>query len=497
MGDTEEVNGGVTFKRLLHEVRRFSPRDLLPLIAKAAAKQTQERLRNPADFLDGGPVVTPWTLAGVAREVIVHGRGGLQPMPTPNDVHRLCALWADLDDPIVFPETDPRGFFVRMGFEQFARYQVSPVEEVSRTRALYLDAASQVPDAPLLSAASWEAALGCPLDQFVRTGYFLHVWASLHDGWVDLAWLDGPQFAPVRASIPAERIRAATATHLSCSLTKFRNRDAETYKKFGPREMLRVQEHRFNPLEAWPLVQLQRRLIAPQPMLLLDRVSSTGIYYDRCQEEDFTRQLGLVFEHYIGLHLKLIPQARVIGEIEYTKGKKTVDWIVVFDEIVLLVEAKATRLTEKSRMGLAAALDIDLDRTIVKAHKQIETTARLLREGHPSLSDVPTDRPVLGIVATLETYWLLGTDLTPVPKPAGAAVSLLMASAKDIEDLASCALDRPVGPVLRDLYDAGATGSRPLTTTLAKFDLEVNPLIADAWEKSLSFGEVENDELAS
>jgi hypothetical protein len=66
---------------------------------------------------------------------------------------------------------------VRSGFEQF-RYQVSPVEEVSRTRAHYLDAASHVPEAPLLSAQAWEVALGCPLDQFVQTGFLLHVWAA-------------------------------------------------------------------------------------------------------------------------------------------------------------------------------------------------------------------------------------------------------------------------------------------------------------------------------
>lgn len=489
---------GPSFSRMQREVRGFRSRDLLPLIAAAASDQTVARLHSPADFLSEGKPLTPWALAGLAREVIVQDHGGLRTIPTMNDIRRLCAMWIELPDPIMFSTAGEEltGFFVRTGFEQF-RYQASPIEEVSRTRALYLDAASQVPNAPLLSAEAWETALGCPLDEFVRTGFLLHVWAAKHSGWVDLSWLDGPQFAPVRASIPAERVRAATATHLSCSMAEFRGADAETYTRVGRTNMRHVAEHRYNPLEGRPLVQLDSRLIAPQPMLLLDRVSSTGIYYDRCTEDGFTKQLGFVFEHYVGLQLKLIPGATVISEREYKKGCKTVDWVVVLEEVVLLVEAKATRLTEQSRMGLLASIDNDLNRTILKAHTQIETTARLIRDRHTAVADVPADRPMLGVVVTLEPYWLLGTGLTPVPEPANPRVGLLMASSRDIEQLAACALTRPVGPLLRDLHDTGATGTRPLTTTLDKFDLDVNPLIKAAWDQSLSFAPAKGGKLAS
>lgn len=471
---------------------------MLPLIARVASEQTIARLHDPAGFLSARQPTTPWALAGLAREVIVQDEGGLRPSPTTDDIHRLSALWIDLPDPIMFSNTGEEltGLFVRTGFEQF-RYQASSVEEVSRTRALYLDAASRVAGAPLLSADSWEAALGCPLDQFVRTGFLLHVWAALHNGSVDLAWLDGPQFAPVRASIPADRIRSASANFLSCTPADFRRCDQETYKRVGRANMRHVAEHRYNPLEGRPLVQLDGRLVAPQPMLLLDRVSSTGIYYDRCQEKGFTEQLGTVFEHYVGEQLKLIPGAAVSGERTYGNGCKTVDWIVVLDEVIVLVEAKASRLTEKARMGLVAAIDHDLKRTIRKAHEQIETTAGLLRARHPILADVPRDRPALGCVVTLEPYWLLGTGLTPVPEPPGAVVPLLIASSRDVERLVACALDRPVGPILRGFHDTKATGTRPLTTTLDRFDLRTNPIIKAAWDESLSFAPAVDGRAAS
>lgn len=320
-----------SYERFENEVARFRPTELLPLVA-AAATLTQRRMDDPERLLVDGHVVTPWALSVIARESIVHGSELAPRTAAQRDVERLCRRYVDLDDPLQYQgshNSELRGFLVRTGFEQFPLQQ-SPFEEVARTCALYLDAAREASSsAPLLSAESWRRALGLPLEQFVAIAFILHVWSSLHMGWVDLDWLAMPQFDPVTRELPAQRIRSTVEAHLQTTFSDFRERDRQTFR--APH----LEEHRFNPLEARPLLRLSGRLIAPQPMSVLSRVTSTGIYYDRCIEPLFPEQLGAVFEHYIGSHLRLIPDAHVTPEIEYAPGKKSVDWIVRFEDLAL------------------------------------------------------------------------------------------------------------------------------------------------------------------
>lgn len=66
----------------------------------------------------------------------------------------------------------------------------------------------------------------------------------------------------------------------------------------------------------------------------------------------FTRDLGDLFEQYVGPHLRLLPDIEIFPEIVYGKnGEKSVDWIVVLPGLVLLVEVKSVRPTAKLRLG--------------------------------------------------------------------------------------------------------------------------------------------------
>jgi hypothetical protein len=54
----------------------------------------------------------------------------------------------------------------------------------------------------------------------------------------------------------------------------------------------------------------------------------------------FTRDMGKLQEDYIGRQLATLPGAQVHPEVTYTEKKNAidgVDWIVVFDDLVLLV----------------------------------------------------------------------------------------------------------------------------------------------------------------
>lgn len=465
-------------KDLVREIRAFRPRDLLPVVARLEARFTKLGPLGLGPALDVDNIVTPWALTAIARESIVSGSDGERPRAvSAQEVRRLCAIYANLEDPMTLAgaEADLTGFFVRTGFEQFPT-QLSPFEEVSRTILLYRTAAAGVATAPLLSEDAWASELGIPLEDFVAVGFFLHVWAALHEGWVDLEWLRRPHFAPILSVFDEVDIRRSVERYLAASFATFRALDA---KAFRARALL---EHRFNPLEARPLIKLAGKLLAPSPTLLMQRISATGIYYDRCTEPGFTDQLGRVFEWYIGMHLKLIPNGVVLQEIEYAPSQYSVDWIVVFDELVLLVEVKATRLTERARAGVPDALAADIDRTLLRAHEQIEKTERLVRERHPSFAVVPADRPVMGLTVTLEPYWLLGTELTPLPKPDGAVVPVVVASAREVEHVAACALTHDVGVLLREVLDEGRTGTRALTSLPQGPGLR-NPLLDAAWDR--------------
>src|SRR5579872_6445153 len=96
-------------------------------------------------------------------------------------------------------------------------------------------------------------------------------------------------------------------------------------------------------------------------------------------------------------------------EIEYQRGSFTTDVILVWPDFVLLVESKAMRLTEASRMG-GPTLANEIERTIGKAIDQIGTTAGLIGTRHPKLAHIPGDRPIYGLIVTLEPYHFVQVD---------------------------------------------------------------------------------------
>jgi hypothetical protein len=364
---------------------------------------------------------------------------------------------------------------VRTGFEQFD-WQTSKFEEVGRAHALFRAAAS--PSEPLLSGPSWASALGCSIEQFVTASFVLHVWAAKHEGRVDLTWLDGPQFEDVLDRLPRDVIEHVADLLTHPTFRSFRTDEAASVKV----DML--EEHSFNPFTARPFLRRGAELVTPHPLLVLSRGTTTGLYYDRCREKGFTDQLGRVFERYVGMQLGEIPGVVAIPEIEYVPGKRSVDWIVVTPAAVVLIEVKATRLRQLARMGVTDALDEDLRRTVTHAHEQIERTAALIRDRHTGFEAIPTDRPVLGVVATLEHYWLVGSELTPAPAPDGAKVPIVLASIREVEHLVDASVEHSLDEVVKRLVDSGEVGANVVRGVLN--DLHVrrrrNRLLTEGWD---------------
>ncbi|SOE07841.1 hypothetical protein [Streptomyces sp. Ag109_G2-15] len=83
-----------------------------------------------------------------------------------------------------------------------------------------------------------------------------------------------------------------------------------------------------------------------------------------------------LFEEYVGRQLRLIPDAEVIGEITYRVRRDellSVDWIVVLDDLVLLVEVKSMMPTENARLGLEEGV-AETDGKLARAYRQVNTT---------------------------------------------------------------------------------------------------------------------------
>ena len=110
----------------------------------------------------------------------------------------------------------------------------------------------------------------------------------------------------------------------------------------------------WNPLSATPLVKIGGDLVAPAAHLVLDKITTTGLYYTAAPVwgSRFTDALGAMFENYVGTQLGLLTQAKLHPEIVYgPTGQKSCDYLLVFDEVVVLVEVKALRPTIYVRTG--------------------------------------------------------------------------------------------------------------------------------------------------
>lgn len=462
------------FDRFLKKVGRYNSAALIEAVAREGAVQASLHASNgPHDYYEGTTGVTPWALIEIAREAIVLDiRDGRR--PTAEDVRRLCHHYSQLEDPLGnSPGASVTHFMVRTAFEQF-RWQLSEFEELSRSRALFVEAASQVPGATHFTEDAWRTATGYSVGEIVDVGFFLFVMAGHNLGQTELEMLNDGRFEPLLATHPYDEVTGVVDRLLAASPKQLREMDS---KADVPRN---VMEHRFNPLTARPIVRFaDGRRLTPHPLLILQRISPTGLYYDRCREEGFTDQLGPVFEHYVGMHLDLISGASVHREVDLGKHGKSVDFIVVLPEVTVLVEVKATRLTEEARAGLPQ-FDIDFDRTLAKAQAQVTRTKQHIDGGHPALSFVPTDRPVRGLIITLEPYWLALGGFGGY-KPTGPAMTHI-ASVRELEAFCASAQNRDVGQLILDFP---AEHSNNVLAKAADGSETRNPILDRNWIPTL------------
>jgi hypothetical protein len=466
-----------SYSTFVEAVVELSASELLSMVATEAGKQV-DRYKKDLRSLVTGNVVTPWALVEIARVAILYGIDAGR-TPEPLDLHLLCSMYSDLADPIMDgPSASITKFLVRLGNEQF-RWQISEFEELSRPHALLVDAAATVPTATLHTEEHWRNALGCSVDEFVAIGFVMFTMAARGRGFVNLDDLATLPYSPLVERYPQALIEDVVRRQFAATRDELRQREREA--KAFPESTL---EHRFNPLAARPLVWLDgRRFIAPHPLLIMQRLNVNALYFERVGEKDFANQLGPVFDAYIEQHLRLLVGAQVHPELAYGSNLLTVDKFVVFPDVIVLVEIKATPMTAEGRAGLDR-LDEDITRTITHGADQLQRTYDAIHSGrYPELAWVPTDRPFRGLVVTREPYW---NAVNGFGSPLPTSFPTTVVSAREIEHLGAVGVDHDVAPALLSL--TGVHSNSALAKALESYPENLrNPILEKAYHASLRF----------
>jgi hypothetical protein len=471
--------GPVAYETYRQRVRRHRRTDVI--VAVAALNTQLERAQfNQAEAPGLPNVVAPFTLGGVARTALVSGNDHRDRPITLQDLVEMCAYYANVEEPAL--EREPglsrlRFLFNHIAYEQ-SGHQFSVMENVGRTLVLLADHAVRCSAAP--TPEDWTRALGVPLEQYMRLGFAMHVAALSNGGSIEREVLRMDHVAPIFRPLTPDDALDVIDRWFAASPDELRAAGAS-------QETPGAEKWSLSPLVARPLVALpDGRYVMPWPRLVLDRITPTGLYFIGLDVfgEAFTVALGAMFQDYVGSQLALLEHADVRPEIVYGRSsERTVDFFIIVPEMVLLVEVKAARPVWATRLGVPLG-DEDTAKKVGYAFTQIERTVQLIRNDHSALATIPRDRPLRGLVVTLEPFHLVNTDFYDdvFQRP---SIPTTVASSHELEGtVAVLRTARDTGPRLLDALTPTGPGS---ATSLGKagegLPSAANPLLDDAWRR--------------
>ena len=173
------------------------------------------------------------------------------------------------------------------------------------------------------------------------------VWASAFGcaGRFNLALFDTPDGQVIARHVGPDTVTRVLDAHFAISKDRFRAEDNKVAQRASGLDP-RLRRFTYNPLRGLrALTGFGPGYLCPVPHLAWAKATPWGVYFSGLDHygDRFTRDLGHLFEQYIGRQLGLRPDAEVIPEIicgPRAGRRKTVDWIVVFSDLVLLVEVK-------------------------------------------------------------------------------------------------------------------------------------------------------------
>ncbi|MEV4677303.1 hypothetical protein AB0K34_37095 [Actinomadura sp. NPDC049382] len=426
----------VTDDDYIQLVRAFPPSSLLPFVAQAGVWATEERRAGKSPI----HAWQEWALADIARVSIVHSnefRAGAASIDKLRRIHSAFTLHGNRR----LPEDPLEALLLRLIGQQFG-LQADGYLAPARSAAILLDTYTSK-KLEVLGQADWEQnMLGCSLAEYVTAIQIASACALTGAGRVLLDRVSSTDAERLLDVVGATTLKDVVDRHLAIDTAAFKKAE-EPRRLQAPKNLRRFT---FNPLCDRPLLKgYGAGYLCPSPSLLWAKSAPPALYFTGRAHFGaandgmaFARDLGHLFEAYVGRNLKLLPDATLHGEIQAQAGRKgeqlkSVDWIVETTELVLLVEVKATMPTEPSRLGDLERASSDWEK-VGKAAKQIEAVAGYLRDGHPAYAHIqPAERPVLGLAVTLEPFYLINA-YNRLP---ATSTPVYIVSAEELERLVS------------------------------------------------------------
>ncbi len=367
------------------------------------------------------------------------------------DVQALHDLFNSTYDPGPAGERDVAlGIIVRHAYEQFP-YQESEAQELGRTWAI-LHTALAVTETERLTAGGVDTLVGGPLQEVLRATWLLYGSTQADAGRWHPEWWDTAEALSLTTLTPPTRV-TSLATDLTADLATLRADHAGLPpEQAPPRHLLRWD---YNPLSKHPLVRLpDGQVVAPQPRLVLRRMTPGGLYYSGIQRlgDWFPSDLGKLVEQYVGMNLRLVEGTGVQGEIVYDRdSKRSVDWLWHNDDLLVLVEVKALRAALGARIG-AGSFATGLADRLSAAVKQLNRTSWLIDDGHARFAHLPAALPRVGLIVTAEPIYA-GNSPQLRPYLADAAMPTLVVSLRDLERLVAQPVDAALGALRQIAFD--------------------------------------------
>ena len=470
-------------EEFLKRVRRFPRDELLRGIAGIAAGET--RARN-SSFMEGDEATRSAIYEGylfqVAGICVTHCNNHRRAPVTKeaiNDlVNRCLHTWdPELEGPasdIAWQRDLSRIAYLQMPF------QMSRAEPLTRTLCLFGSDLRFGP--PLFDDDWWNAELGVTISQFLKIAFGMYAAAIHNDGAISRKTLLADNVRPVFEPVsPARGLRAVDS---------WLARPIGELARVGRKNAPSIDDlWRFNPLYEYPIAIMDdHTYVISSPRALLQRLGPQGLYFivrdaldadaNPKQFREFTKVLGIRFQHYVGEQLGLLHHATIHPETTYDSGKKTVDYIVETPQVLVLVEAKSVSPNVHTRSGVFPSGG-DFDRNLNRACDQISRTAGLIRRGHPDLP-TPDGRPLRGLIITREDYFNLpmpyiGDMINPASEPT------TVVSSHQLEYvLSGLSNDLACGSLL---LEALASDTNRIKTHLDPLPTGENPLLKKVWDR--------------
>ncbi len=474
------------FKAAVRQVDRDS------LLVQAAAA-TAAIARDEMTEEERNHGLTPWNIADVARTAIAWG-AFQRPEADGSTLLRLCNMNVQIaDEEVIANPATPEALgrvLARLFFEQFP-WQRSIVAEMARTILLFGSAAEHPRSfAPEAMMPGWFESItdGLTLDEYVESVFLIAVQTQQRNGGFSLEWLDGPGFRGLEDVISFDAVRRTFTEHLLTDTTKFK----ATNREFQDPLPQAQKKYAFNALSDTPFIDGVAEIpIAPWVQAIIAKALPPAVYHLalRALGEGFTRDLGTVFQHYVGRQLALVNGNRqVFPEVPYGSrraSKDSCDWLLDLPELLVLIECKARQPIETLRTGGVDWLD-SVKGSIGKGITQLNASNRDMARIIAANPRIDATKARVGLVVTLEPFylnqnWLMWDQLPKADFPVGVL------SVGELESLVLLSTDE-LTHALRDAADSSQQHQMLLAQAIAAADGRENPLLVSTWDSIGLFG---------